>query len=277
MTHPPLSGWSLDDRDQKTIQTWLTQCQWFYKHYFQAETDGWENIPETGAALIVGSHNGGLACPDMMISLYDWFRHFGTERLVYGLMHPHVWEVYSPLAKIASQLGAIRANPRLAISALERGACVLVYPGGGPDVFRPYWERDQIKFCGRKGFIKLALRENVSIVPVISWGAHDTLFVLADIYEPMKWFLETFKLPWLFNLDPEVFPIYLGLPWGISFGPLMNFPLPAKVRVRVCPPIQFERYGREATQDSDYVQYCYDTVVQEMQTHLNQLIKEADY
>ena len=23
--------------------------------------------------LIVGSHNCGLACPDMMITLYDWF------------------------------------------------------------------------------------------------------------------------------------------------------------------------------------------------------------
>ncbi|AFZ44728.1 phospholipid/glycerol acyltransferase [Halothece sp. PCC 7418] len=275
MNDSPLSGWSLDERDPKTIRSWLSQCQWFYDHYFQAESDGWENIPESGAALIVGSHNGGLATPDMMITLYDWFRHFGMERPAYGLMHRHVWEVYRPVAEMASQLGAIRADPRMAIPALRRGACVLVYPGGGPDVFRPYWERDRIKFCGRKGFIKLALRENVPIIPVVSWGAHETLFVLVDIYEPMKAFLETFNLPWLFNLDPEVFPIYLGLPWGISFGPLMNFPLPAKVRVRVCPPIIFDRYGRDSALDSTYVQQCYDRVVEQMQRQLNQLIAEC--
>ena len=277
MNYPPLSGWSLDDRDPKTIQTWLFYAQWFYDHYFQAETDGWENIPETGGALMVGSHNGGLACPDMMITLYDWFRHFGTERAAYGLMHPHIWEVYSPLAEIASKLGAIRATPRMAIPALQQGACVLVYPGGGPDVFRPYWERDRVKLNGRQGFIKLALRENVPIIPIVSWGAHETLLVLADIYEPMKEFLATFNLPWLFNLDPEVFPIYLGLPWGISFGPLINFPLPAKIRVRVCPPIRFEGYGRDAAKDSQYVAQCYHTVAAQMQQHLNQLIRESNH
>lgn len=275
MTHSPLSGWSLDERDPETIQTWLSQCQWFYDHYFQAETEGWEHIPQTGSALIVGSHNGGLACPDMMITLYDWFRRFGTEKPAYGLMHSHVWKVYRPLAQLASKMGAIQATPSMAIPALRRNACVLVYPGGGKDVFRPYWQRDQIKFFGQQGFIKLALRENVPIIPVVSWGAHETLFVLADIYEPMKGFLETFHLPWLFNLDPKVFPIYLGLPWGISFGPLMNFPLPAKIRVRVCPPIVFERYGRAAAQDLTYVQHCYDRVVQQMQTQLNQLIAES--
>jgi 1-acyl-sn-glycerol-3-phosphate acyltransferase len=275
VTHSPLSGWSLDERDPEMIQTWLSQCQWFYDHYFQAATEGWEHIPKTGSALIVGSHNGGLACPDMMITLYDWFRRFGTEKPAYGLMHSHVWKVYRPLAQLASKMGAIQATPSMAIPALRRNACVLVYPGGGKDVFRPYWQRDQIKFFGQQGFIKLALRENVPIIPVVSWGAHETLFVLADIYEPMKGFLETFHLPWLFNLDPKVFPIYLGLPWGISFGPLMNFPLPAKIRVRVCPPIVFERYGRAAAQDLTYVQHCYDRVVQQMQTQLNQLIAES--
>ncbi|NBD16058.1 MAG: glycerol acyltransferase [Cyanobacteria bacterium] len=275
MTYPPFSGWSLDERDPKTIQTWLAGFQWFYDHYFQAETEGWEHIPASGGALLVGSHNGGLAAPDTMITIYDWFQHFSTERPAYGLMHSHMWKAYRPIAQIASRMGAIQANPRLAIPALRREACVLVYPGGGKDVFRPYWERDQIKFFDQQGFIKLALQEKVPIVPVVSWGAHETLFVLADIYEPMKAFLETFDLPWLFNLDPEVFPIYLGLPWGVAFGPLINIPLPAKIRVRLCPPIVFERYGRDAAKDLDYVQQCYDTVVEQMQRQLNQLIAES--
>jgi len=100
--------------------------------------------------------------------------------------------------------------------------------------------------------------------------------VLADIYEPMRAFLETFNLPWLFNLDPDVFPIYLGLPWGVAFGPLINIPFPAKVRVRVCPPIRFDRAGREAARDLSYVDQCYHIVVQQMQQQLNQLIAESN-
>lgn len=275
MKYPPLSGWSLDERDPEAIQNWLKQVQWFHDYYFQAESEGWENLPTTGPTLVVGSHNGGLATPDMMMTLYEWFCRFGTEKPAYGLMHPHVWRVYTPLAQMASRLGAIRADPRMAIPALRRKAHVLVYPGGGKEVFRPYWERDQVKFYGRKGFIKLALRENVPIVPVVSWGAHDTLMVLADIYEPMKTFLETFNLPWLFNLDPEVFPIYLGLPWGIAFGPLMNFPLPAKIYLRIGEPITFDHYGRKAAQDFAYVDQCYDLVLNKMQSQLDQLIAEV--
>ena len=257
------------------IQAWLSGCQWFHDHYFAVESDGWENIPDTGPALIVGSHNGGLATPDTMMTIYEWFCRFGIERPAYGLMHPHMWKAYSPLAQIATRLGTIQADPRMAIPALRRGACVLVYPGGGKEVFRPYWQRDQVKFYGRQGFIKLALRENVPIVPIVSWGAHETLFVLADIYEPMKAFLETFNLPWLFNLDPEVFPIYLGLPWGIAFGPLINIPLPSKIHLRLGSPIVFERYGREAVRDRAYVQQCYDRVLGQMQQQLNQLIAES--
>jgi 1-acyl-sn-glycerol-3-phosphate acyltransferase len=91
----------------------------------------------------------------------------------------------------------------------------------------------------------------------------------------MKAFLETFNLPWLFNLDPEVFPIYLGLPWGIAFGPLINIPLPSKIYLRLGSPIVFERYGREAVRDRAYVQQCYDRVLGQMQQQLNQLIAES--
>ena len=34
----------------------------------------------------------------------------------------------------------------MAIPALRRGACVLVYLGGAKDVFRPYWERDRATY-----------------------------------------------------------------------------------------------------------------------------------
>lgn len=267
----PGDGWSLDERKPQVIESWMSVWGWFYQYYFRVQTEGWHHIPRDEQVLIVGSHNGGLVSPDMVMMIYDWFRHFGTQRLVYGLMHRHIWELNPALDKEAVAVGAVRANPKMAIAAFQKGASVLVYPGGAQDVFRPHSQRNQIQFAGRKGFIKLALRQNIPIIPAISYGAHDTLMVLGDIYPLMKQ-LHEWGMPWVYDIDPEVFPIYLGLPWGIAFGPLPHIPLPIQIHTRICQPIRFPNYGRKAASDFDYVESCYQQVLSTMQTELDQLI-----
>lgn len=268
MNHRP--GCSLEQRDPKVIESLLPYWNWVYHYYFRVKTEGWEYIPQE-KVLLVGSHNGGLAAPDMSMTIYDWFRRFGTERLVYGLMHPKVWRVSPPTGAFMEKLGAIAAYPKMAIAAFQKGASVLVYPGGPQDVFRPYCQRNKICFAGRKGFIKLALREKVPIIPLISHGAHETLLVLGDCYEQAKQ-LHEWGMPWLFDLDPEVFPIYLGLPWGLGIGPLPNIPLPKPIYTRVCSPILFEKYGQKASRDHAYVEACYQQVVNQMQQELDKLV-----
>ncbi|MEM8604019.1 MAG: lysophospholipid acyltransferase family protein [Cyanobacteria bacterium P01_H01_bin.121] len=266
------AGWSLDQRNPEAIRAWLPIAAWFYRYYFRVQTSGWQQIPAEGPVLLVGSHNGGLAAPDMNMAIYAWFKHFGTDRLAYGLAHPYLWQYYPRVADFAAQLGAVRAHPKLAIAALRRGASVLVYPGGAQDLFRPYARRHQIELANRKGFIKLALREQVPIVPIISTGAHDTLVILAEFYEPLQQLLQTLNLDWPFGIDPLVFPIYLGLPWGISVGPLPNIPLPVSLQIQVCPPIEFDWSGREAVRDPDYVDQCYAQVQSTMQAALDTLV-----
>jgi len=202
--------------------------------------------------LAVGSHNGEIAVPDMFVFLYEWFRWYGTERLACGLMHPTVWQVSPDVASMAVQCGALKAHPKMAIAALPKNVPVLVYPGGARDIFCPHHLRDRIYFAGRKGFIKLALREEVPIVPIIFHGAHDNLIVLADLYEQAKQ-LHELGMPCLFGIDLVVFPVYLGLPWGLSIGSLPNLSLPVQILTRVCESIVFERYGSEAARDRDYV------------------------
>lgn len=264
-------GWSLDERDPQVIQALLPLGEWLYRYYFRVTTDGWHHLPSQGSMLIVGSHNGGMVAPDTMMFMYDWFRRFGTERLVYGLMHPYVWmvPVYSQLTV---KLGAIRAHPKMAIAALQRGAAVLVYPGGAEDLWRPHDQRHKIHFAGRKGFIKLALTQDVPIVPIISHGAHDTLLILTDCYKQLRQ-LHEWGVPWLFGIDPIVFPIYLGLPWGLAIGPWPNIPLPITMHTRICAPIVFERYGHAAARDRDYVDACYEKVYTQMQLELDRLVQ----
>ena len=268
-------GWSLDRRNPQVIQSLMPLWGWLYHYYFRVQTSGWHHIPSQGKVLLVGSHNGGLAAPDMVMMMYDWFRRFGPERPCYGLLHPNIWKGVPIVAQLAEQVGAVVAHPQMAIAALHQGASVLVYPGGAKDVFRPHSLRHKIYLAGNQAFIKLALRENVPIVPLISYGAHDTLIILADFYQQVRQ-LHEWGMPWLLNLDPEVFPIYLGLPWGLAIGPLPNIPLPVSIHTRVCPPIIFERYGREAAHDRDYVDTCYNLVCSQMQQELDSLVQAIE-
>jgi 1-acyl-sn-glycerol-3-phosphate acyltransferase len=268
-------GWSLEERDRNFIQSLIPSLGLLYQYYFRVQTSGWNHIPIDEKVLLVGSHNGGLAAPDTSMMMYDWFCRFGVERPVYGLMHPKVWQGSPELAQLAVKMGAIVAHPKMAKAAFRQGASVLVYPGGIQDAFRPYSMRNQIHLAGRKGFIKLALREKVPIIPVISVGAHDTLIILADLYKFAQQ-IHSWGIPWLMGIDPEVFPVYLGLPWGLGIGPLPNIPLPVKMHTRVCPPIIFEEYGKKAACDRAYVNACYDVVVSQMQQELDGLVKEKE-
>lgn len=272
----PRLGWSLQERNANFIKLLMPIWELLYRYYFRVQTSGWENIPSQDKVLLVGSHNGGISAPDMHMMMYDWFRRFGVERPVYGLMHPKSWQVSPEIGQLAAKVGAIIAHPRMARAALRSGASLLVYPGGPQDLFRLHSQRHQIYFAGRKAFIKLALRENVPIIPVISTGAHDTLIVLSDIY-PFAEKIHEMGIPWLFNVDPEVFPVYLGLPWGLSIGPLPNIPFPVTIHTRVCPQIVFEKYGAEAALDKVYVNECYEIVVSKMQYELDMLVKESQF
>lgn len=270
-----LTGLSLQDRDPAAIAQMMSFFAWFHHHYFRVTTEGWNHIPNTGRVLLVGSHNGGLAAPDTVMMTYDWLRHVGPRRPAYALMHPKMWQVFPGVARMAAWVGAVQANSHMAVKVLRQEAALLIYPGGAQDVFRPYRQRHRVCFFGQTGFIRLALREKAPIVPLISHGAHDTLVVLADLYPQMQR-LHRQGLPWLFGIDPEVFPVYLGLPWGLALGPLPNIPLPVPIHTRVCAPIYFDRYGPEAAHDSDYIKECYRLVQSSMQHELDDLFARYD-
>lgn len=269
------AGWSFDKRDTAFIKSVMPLWSWTYHNYFHVETSGWHNIPAE-KVLFVGSHNGGLASPDLGMFLYEWFSRFGTERPLFGLMHREMWRNSPAASAIVEKIGAIEAHPKVAIEAFRHGASVLVYPGGGIDAFRPFYQWKEINFANRRAFIKLALREKVPIVPIISVGAHHTFYVLAD-FAPLLQALIKKGMPWPL-MDPEVLPISLGFPQGISIGPSPNIPLPRKIYLRMGKPIYLVKPGDEQTHYSNqFVEECYHHVFNSMQRDLDQLISESSY
>ena len=75
--------------------------------------------------------------------------------------------------------------------------------------------------------MRQSLDKRVPITPVVSVGAHETLFVLARGHELAK------KLGLSRILRVDVLPFWLGLPFGIGWGPIPNLPLPSKIKLEV--------------------------------------------
>lgn len=251
----------LDARDPEFIRYQLPGMWLFSTIYFRAEVTGLDRIPEEGPVLFVGNHSGGNMTPDSMVFMLAFNTYFGVERPVYALAHSLVtsWPV---IGKLASKWGIITAGPKAAKAALEQGASVLVYPGGDIDTHRPWTARHEIRFDGRKGFLRIAKEAGVPIVPVVGLGGQDTFLPLTDGRRLAK----LFRLDKLARL--KVLPISLALPWGINVGDFAgHIPLPAKIRLEVLEPIDVvERFGDDADSEE-----AYDYVTSRMQESLSAL------
>jgi 1-acyl-sn-glycerol-3-phosphate acyltransferase len=141
---------------------------------------------------------------------------------------------------------------------------VLVYPGGDREAFRPFTERHRIVLAGRKGFVKLALRAGVPIVPLVSVGLHESFIVLTR-GDRMAEKLGLKKL-----LRTEVMPIGLGLPWGLfpAFFPFL--PVPTHIDMRFLEPITLDG----DPEDDDLLAEGYDRVLSAMQEAMDELSRD---
>ena len=131
----------------------------------------WTTSRDSGPSLLVGNHSGGTLIADTFVFATEFYAHFGPERRFHQLAHDIAARV--PATGI-SRWGTVAASHENARKAFDKGAPVLVYPGGDYETFRPSWHSDQIEFGGRKGFIKLALERGVPIVPVVAIGGQET-------------------------------------------------------------------------------------------------------
>lgn len=256
-------------RSPEFIRANLDRLAFLFDHYHHASVEGLEHVPE-GAVLAVGNHNGGLMSPDMFALMVAWWRHFGVDAPSYGLMHDFPFHV-PILGDAMARMGAVHADAHNAETLLARGAKVLVYPGGDIDAFRPWSKRNEIVFGERRGFVRVALRAQAPIVPIVSVGAHESFHILTD----GRRFVQRLGLKRFGRV--EVLPIALCLPWGVSIGPSLYWPMPVRIRIRVLPPLQWPSLPPEAADDDEVVWRCREEVRVRMQSALDDLVREGRY
>src|SRR3954451_16603301 len=256
-----LPGDDLDAWDPEYIRRTLPILGRLFRTYFRGEVHGLDHIPD-GPALLVGNHSGGTMIADTFVFAGEFYHHFGPDRRFHQLAHDIAARM--PGTGI-SRWGTVAASHDNARAAFEKGAPVLVYPGGDHETFRPTWHSDRIEFGGRKGFIKLALQEGVPIIPVVAIGGQETALFVTRGQRAAR------ATRWADLTRIKVLPVALAPPLGISVLDLpVRPPLPAKITIQVLPPIDLvERFGP----DADH-RRVYDEVTGQMQEALSELQRE---
>ena len=239
-----------------------------YLHYFSPVVRGLENLPDTGPVLVVGNHSCLFWMPDVFVVARSISERRGLDIPSYALGYDLLFRVPG-LGTVLRRLGALPASDGVARRALDSGALVLVYPGGDREAARPWSERDRIDFGGRRGFIRLALRAGVPVVPVVAHGSHHAIFI-ASSGERLA------HAVGLDRLRIKVLPVFLT-PLGFTSVLRPPLPLPAAVTVQFLPALDWRSYGSDAAADDRVVDACYDEITCTMQSALDGLAAELPH
>jgi 1-acyl-sn-glycerol-3-phosphate acyltransferase len=205
-----------------------------YRYWLRAKWEGLEHVPLKGGALLVGNHGGAIPS-DAPVVMHG----IETElhRPVYGLAE-NLFRQLPVIGTLWSRAGGVPAHPDNAYRLLhDDGQLVLVFPEGTKATGKLARDRYQLRRFGRGGFVEIAMRAGVPIVPMAIIGNDEAM--------PILW--KSARLAKLFGLP--YFPITAN---QFVYGPVLGYllPLPSKFRIRVLPPITFDvepglaRYNR---------------------------------
>lgn len=195
---------------------------WFRKEYFQLEYVDPHNVMKSVNThqYMFAIHTHGVY-PVTMIMLFS----VGGEEML------HVKSVATnllfkvPLLKeFAGLAGAIPANRKDMLAALQCGDSLAMCPGGIREVFQ-----DPI-IVKRKGFLQIAMAANVDVVPIWSPKENDTYSVWLPWPRVQKWILSAFYYP--------LFIFAWGNPWLPFFPKRSTSPM----KVHVGEPLRPGNY-----------------------------------
>lgn len=209
-----------------------------YKHWFRAEWDGLDKIPTQGGALLVANHAAAIPS-DAPVIMHGIETELG--RPVYGLAD-QLFKSLPVVGTVWSRVGGVVAHPDNAYRLLrEQNQLVLVFPEGSKGPGKNFNQRYRLRRFGRGGFVEIAMRAGVPIIPIAVVGAEESMPIIWKSSAAAK----MLGLPYM--------PLTANM---LAFGPLgaaLHFP--AKFKLRVLDPIHFnvppgqERYSKSRIMD----------------------------
>ncbi len=226
-----------------------------YRYWLRAEWEGLEHVPLEGGALLVGNHGGAIPS-DAPVVMHGIEREL--LRPVYGLAE-NLFRSLPVLGTLWSRAGGVPAHPDNAYRLLhDDGQLVLVFPEGTKATGKLARDRYQLRRFGRGGFVEIAMRAGVPVVPMAIVGNEEAM--------PILW--KSRRIAKMLGLP--YFPITAN---QFVYGPVLGYvlPLPAKFRIRVLPPVTFDvppgraRYNRGVVmEESERIRALIQTEVDDM-------------
>jgi 1-acyl-sn-glycerol-3-phosphate acyltransferase len=142
-----------------------------YKYWFRVEWEGFEHLPEEGGALLVANHAGAIP-PDAPSIMHGIEKDLG--RPVYGLAE-NLFRTMPVVGTLWSRSGGVAAHPDNAYRLLhDEERLVLVFPEGTKGTGKHYRDRYRLRRFGRGGFVDIAMRAGVPVIPIAVMGAEET-------------------------------------------------------------------------------------------------------
>ncbi|MGH2676851.1 MAG: 1-acyl-sn-glycerol-3-phosphate acyltransferase [Actinomycetota bacterium] len=225
--------------------------RFFHERWWRVDWLGLENVPSEGGALLVANHAGTVPWDAVMLQFGVLDRHPAHRHvrlLAADLAFSFPW-----IGALARKSGSTLACAEDAYRLLDKGEVLGVFPEGFKGVGKGFRQRYKLQRFGRGGFIEIALRARVPIVPVSIVGSEEIYPMIHDARTVAR----LFGFPY--------FPITLFFPW---LGPLGLIPLPSKWIVEFGEPILTDDVSDDAWQDPITVFEMTDRVREEIQQTL---------
>lgn len=211
--------------------------------------EGVERLP-AGPVLLVGNH--GLLGYETLFFFEQLYT--ATGRIPRGLADRWFFRVPG-VRDLLVRVGGVYGAPRSAHEVLGRGEMLVCYPGGAREVFKhDPAHRYRLRWDKSQGFVRVALRAGVPVVPFAAAGVDDTFGILSRLRGSGRL---------LMGHDKYDLPLLMGL------GPL---PSPVPFWFRLGEPIWFDA-PPSAADDPGVVAALHGQVWRRAQTQLDELVE----
>jgi 1-acyl-sn-glycerol-3-phosphate acyltransferase len=220
---PRLSDVDEWGRSERTRTLARTIYEPIYSRWFRTDWEGLEKIPAEGGALLVANHAGAIPS-DAPVIMHGIEKELG--RPVYGLAD-YFFRTVPVVGTLWARAGGVSARPANAYRLLrEQHQLALVFPEGTKGPSKSFTDRYQLRRFGRGGFVEIAMRAGVPVIPIAVVGSEEAMPVM-------------FRLPTLARaLGVPYVPITANL---LAMGPVgVVMPFPAKFKLQVLDPVHFD-------------------------------------